>query len=1644
MSMNTPPFEIFEPMDIETIGAINDNKQTQELPPMPDTLIEYAPIEQDYNQYIDNSEIDYNSLVPIDENGYEVNDNQINWGSLEPYDEESERTKNLGIWDEAKVKKDLGNLTQYRANIARQVWGGSLSVDEAKKAVQSRHTEILSKYGINEAPEFSFAKFRSDPLRTVLGETAQMLPFYGEGLKKGAAYSLATIPIAVGKNVAIGAATGTAAGSVVPGIGNVAGGTVGAGSGTVLGVIEGINNGMLLGTFHTSLDVEGMNLYLDLREKGVDDNTAKIAGLSGGILNGALEVASFGILTAPIKGAAKKAAAKMLWGSIQKSPATQKMFKNAISYVTKEYFKRIGAECTTEMLQDVVSNTMTLLAAQADSVETAKPTMEDWKNIVTQTGPQTAAAMLLMGLVSTPFDIHNAKVGSVKNSGEGIGTKAEIEQNVKNLSEEKTINNGSLLLSGGVSYDTVAEGQSAINELEEELDLSDKHIESLRKEANTLSQKKDLSVQDKSRLSDLKSEIEYEKEYQSLIKEEITKTSAQISDKENQSINREQRKQALQNKIKNKETLTNEEKQELADIAIAEFEENEKSNIEEKSSKAREKELTKEIRNIDNDIEKAQIKEETARSQRNKIEEKQDKLNEKIESLEKQNREFETTLKNTDIAEDKIKIKSAISKNKETIRVLKNNIKDLEKQRLSLNDEIETAIKEADILDEKRSILDSERANIQEGAIDENGKIDMTVKQYTNQRLSALKRTMKAISNALKTGARLTRREIRDVQNTAISLIKNSTMLPKDKSKFLITLRDINSQEKLQKALPGLLQKISELEESANKKSLLAYIGKLLKQAKPKKGGKTPVGKFTADIQKVLDEIKNAIILSTEQAYSEIEKIFDEAKDRDLTEDEISKIRILYNFSGISEKTSKDLLPLARMLKMLIMDGKIAAELKAESKRQHKEQIIANAKKSIEGNAGKIVIDRKTPGFKKVFSQFMRTLGHTFDGWEGLMHTLSLDDKTHTLQKMLDIFPAKMKKISGIMSATKKVNESFKNIYGLKNDKQFLKKCNEDGVIVDIGEYINQDGQTVTLQMSRAEARKLYMEMKDPTLIESFIEGNRYTFDNGVAPTQKSTQSLINEFLTPEDKSFADWQLQFYRDYGRYTNEFYREKYGMDMPANEFYSPIKRSSKEVQDGYDWRNEVLFRLSMQPSSYKARTNVKTALAPQNDMICLADHISQNEHFIAMDSLVTDMDSIFKNKEIRDMITNKYGDSILGVIDQFINDIKRDGIETARAELKGLNKYRTYLQGGLLGIKAQIALKQMTAIGVFATDIPAKDFAIGLADFFKNPAHAVNVLTKSDFLKDRADALSMEMRDLMRSNQFHLFTKMRGLRQHMFWFTQFGDKWSIIIGGWTVYQSTLKNTGSEKMAMEAFERAADKYQQSGHVDQLSAWQRSNNVFQKAFVMFTSDQMKQARAEIHAIRDAIVSGKKEDIIYAAKTVAIMHIILPNLVQFITNGLAWDDDDQLRATVLGPFNVYPIVGDLLSTAFWAAMRLKGKKVDNFGNFDTALMKPFQSIEKAFKKIKPEHISSEDIWECIITLTKEVSPLFGINLKPIIDIGDKGPKYFEKGEYGNLIKLFAGWSPYIIEKKVGNTTADDEEDGEDYEDDSDYEEDNE
>lgn len=1631
-----------EEIDMETLTGGKDDI----LPPMPEIddahnedvtynassenrTQEYITDEEDNVKNFDN-DIDWGSLQAVDENGYR-NPSEPDFESLTPYDVTE---KPASIWDEAGVKLDMGNLTQYRSQLARDVMFGKMSVEDAKAATYGRHQEILNKYGISKVPEFSFAKFKQNPWRTMIGESAQMLPFYWGGTKKGAAVSVATVPAAIGKNAAAGSVAG-------PG---------GTGAGLLSGIIEGVSNGMLVGTFLESMEVEGGNLYLDLREKGISHEMALGTGLAGGFVDGLLETFSFGVMTAPIKGAAKKATAKLLWDGMKKSPTMQKAFKSAVAKCATEYFKRVGTEATTEMIQDVVNNSMTLLAAQAESVESAKPTAEDWKNIITKTGPQTAAAMLLMGAVGTPFDIMNADVGSIKgNPGGEIGTKAEIEQNLETVAEGKPLVTGEFVLEGGISYDTVAEGEASIAELEAEYSESESKIADMQKEVSRLEKKKNLTEQESEALTNYKNEIEYETEYQSLLKEEMAKNSEQISNIENL----KNRKAELQEKGK-KEKLSAEELQELNDIWIEEEKAKGEKSIDEKTHKARERELDKSIRDIDKNIEKAQKREDNARKNREKIDEAQDKNSQKIAELEKENAEIEKALKDTDIEKDVAEMKTTLQKNREHIQDLKNNNKELEKQRLKINKDIEDAILEVEELGEKRNVLNEERSKLSEGIIDENGKVDITAGGYKNAQLSALKSKLKAMKEGIKRGVRLTRREIRDVQTSAIQLIKKSDMSEKDKNKFFNTVRDLNSNEKFNKALPELLNKISSLEDKHNRKQLGNYIGKLLKQAQPKKGGKRPVGKYNADIQRILDNIAGAVNLSEDEVNNRIEQIFDNAGENPLTDEQTEQVRILFTFGDMKNKSTSEMLTAARAIRMLIEEGKIAGQFREQAKKEHKEKIKQEALTSIVGKVEPT--NNRKLSLKNAVVQRLRSLGSSFETWSGLMNIACLHDESRTLAKLLDVFPSKMKRIAGEMQQFDKFAQKAMEALGCKNTREFNTRVKQDSIIKDVGEYTDKDGNRVMLQASRAEARKLYMEMLDPTLHETLSEQNKYTFkediegikendtnneidklfgknitsDRKFTIVDKSTQQLLEEFLTEEDIDLINVELDFYREYHSRLNEFYREKYGIDMPYNENYSPIARQIDGGDREGDWTNRNSYQKSMAPSNFIARKRSDKPLAFLNDIAVMQEHISNSEHFMAMDGFVTDANTIFGDYNIRQAITDKYGKNFLRIIDQQLKDIMNDGIQATRPELGVIAKMRNMFTSSALGLRAKIFMTQMTAVGVFADAIGSADFALGFADFLRHPREATKILSQSYFLKDRANSINMEIKDIVRSQEFQAITRYKDFRQMFYFFTQLGDRWSIIAGGWAVYRAELQKTGSEAKAMEAFERAADRYQQSGHVDNLSAWQRGGP-FAKACVMFMSDQMRQMQREIHAIRDAIIFKDNAHIMKAAKTVAIMHFILPNLVQFIANGFAWDDEDQLKATILGPFTATAVWGQMLSMGVATALKAWGAHIDDeglkdiniFDSLDLSIFEPLNKLKKHIDKILnkayADDITNEDITEFFLNIGKDtIGPYTGMPIKYAADVIQKYPDYRDEGDIIKQAKLLLGVSPYVIEEK--------------------------
>ncbi len=78
-------------------------------------------------------------------------------------------------------------------------------------------------------------------------------------------------------------------------------------------------------------------------------------------------------------------------------------------------------------------------------------------------------------------------------------------------------------------------------------------------------------------------------------------------------------------------------------------------------------------------------------------------------------------------------------------------------------------------------------------------------------------------------------------------------------------------------------------------------------------------------------------------------------------------------------------------------------------------------------------------------------------------------------------------------------------------------------------------------------------------------KGNGWTF-TGETPQGTSFEEQIKSLMTNEDVAVAQAMLDFYQDYHARFNVPFREKYGVDLPMRENYSPLSRKGYQVDPG----------------------------------------------------------------------------------------------------------------------------------------------------------------------------------------------------------------------------------------------------------------------------------------------------------------------------------------------------------------------------------------------------------------------------------------------------------------------------------------------
>jgi len=719
---------------------------------------------------------------------------------------------------------------------------------------------------------------------------------------------------------------------------------------------------------------------------------------------------------------------------------------------------------------------------------------------------------------------------------------------------------------------------------------------------------------------------------------------------------------------------------------------------------------------------------------------------------------------------------------------------------------------------------------------------------------------------------------------------------------------------------------------------------------------------------------------------------------------------ILEMIGGMETISKEKLADVLNTIQEIKTTGKLTAELKKIVRTEALEEMTEDAIKVITGGKNlpkdfAFTTEKEYErgrSWQENISVTLRGMGKTLVGYNDILDMLSSLDKTSTPgQSQLNKIGAVLDEINaerkGLKEQKAKVRDMAAKIFNFKNDGAMIDHFNRDLKIESLGKFKLLNGETIDLKVSKSEARKLYMEFKDNSLDASF---------ETMGYTNEIKKAIIN-YLSEQDIEFANAQMKYYKEYYKSINEVYKNIYGINLPAVENYSPIKREGigKEEIEGNEFLKEVVQQRSVAPGSVKARTLNTHKISRQNDFAVLEQHITEMEHFKAWAEKVRDLKAIYGNPKFMAAVSINHDRRLITLLNGYVT--KLIGGNDSGVQLWFIDKLRMHVVKSVLPLKLTIGLKQLSSAPAYMETIPVLSWARGVGEFFMNPIGAIKEMySLSTLLQTRAQNIERDMSQIAKSQKYNSFRKGADLENLSMINMYLGDKGSIYAGGYAVYKHWLRKGLTPQEAIKKFEEVTTSTQQSGDITEQSYWQNKDS-WAKLMTTFLSQPNQYFRRELNAAR-GLITGRGSKLQHV-KALALYHIVLPTIFQFVSDGFRWDDDEQKRARIMGSLNGIFMIGDGIDGIVRALLKMKQYPDSNMA---LSLFTKMQALIQLHNKKKKAKTDQEKKFR----LTAEILGLFtGKPLKTLFDM-ERGIEKIIEGKVEEGIKQVAGYSPFTAE----------------------------
>ena len=850
------------------------------------------------------------------------------------------------------------------------------------------------------------------------------------------------------------------------------------------------------------------------------------------------------------------------------------------------------------------------------------------------------------------------------------------------------------------------------------------------------------------------------------------------------------------------------------------------------------------------------------------------------------------------------------------------------------------------------------------------------------------------IKRAYRLGANEKEKEIEKLQKIVTNYARKN--LPKglySKSEVTGLLAKVRNAKRFRE-LSSAMERIDRVIDTVSKRSALAKFNKVIKKkATVKKVGGIGRGKVGAEVQTLVEKIRSVHKRSLADIEHEIEvltKVIDANQDGEPTDEQSVDINILMTYGDIKNKTPEHIAEATQNLDALITQGRMQIMDEQQAYKERMGVVRAKILDVITGGqggqtqAGSQKLGLKKEGIIKEIKDTLSGLDNINQSIEYIFDKLSRFDKSSKpLESFINeyfmpmIRQARIAEYNGITEMQNMLQENAERIFGLKGSKlvKELNKNTKEEITIEHKD--GEDGGDIESTLTYNQAYKKWMELQDSTLYPTF---QKMGWDI------ESTIEQIEKQLPKKVLDWAKWQLyEFYPMYYGRVNETFRRRFYVNMPMNPMYSPIsRRVGAKADEGDDTLNKSKspFGSVNTAGSLKSRVSNKEELAWIDGDTTLMKHITEMEHFIHYTDVMRELRSIFMSREISRSIRDFHGDNISRVLNRFLDDIARGGVDRA-LQLDVIDKIRANFSRGVIGANPVVFVKQLASIPAYIADIPASFWT---KEFLKiaNPIEfrkMVKVIGESEVLKMRyGKGFDRDMMTALSNiKPGKMITGENFFNNAMYALTKLGDKQAIYLGGYPVYKyyykQAIKDGKSVKdakaFAMKKFEQATLRSQQAGDIEDLSQVQRMGT-FAKLFTMFMTSPNQYYRMVAGGYRNLYYKrGSKTENL---RKIFVGQILLPSLFSFISSGFEFDEKEQLTSIFLFPLSGMLFIGQGFEYLIRSAL---ADKVYPMGT--VPVLDPFENFGRAFQLAKKEKIDSETAFKMMNEFLEGAGKVTGV-----------------------------------------------------------------